>query len=284
MGSAARYIETVKGTLQKFDEWYGPYPYDRITMVDPPHGAFQAGGMEYPTLITLDTSWFTPKSVLEPELVTEHEFGHQYWYGMVATNEFEEAWLDEGINSYTEVKIMDALYGAGADVANLPYGTLSEREMQRLGYNLTADTDPLTTPAWKFLNGNCLRRRHLRQNGFGVSHTGESHRRRHAPPRDPHLLHALSLYAPDGRRFPQNRRGSKWPKSAMVFRSSRLRHRHSRLRGTGPPLRSPALVSHRRQRRRSRQKRLPQLRRSAPQRRFHHARGRANALQERRSA
>jgi len=154
MGSATRYIDTVKGTLQKFDEWYGPYPYDRITMVDPPHGAFQAGGMEYPTLITLDTSWYTPKSVLEPELVTEHEFGHQYWYGMVATNEFEEAWLDEGINSYTEVKIMDALYGAGADVINLPYGTLSEREMQRLGYNLAADTDPLTRPAWKFLNGN----------------------------------------------------------------------------------------------------------------------------------
>ena len=43
--------------------------------------------------------------------VTEHEFGHQYWYGMVATNEFENAWLDEGINSYTEVKVIDALYG-----------------------------------------------------------------------------------------------------------------------------------------------------------------------------
>ncbi len=38
--------------------------------------------------------------------MTEHEFGHQYWYGMVATNEFENAWLDEGINSYTEVKVI----------------------------------------------------------------------------------------------------------------------------------------------------------------------------------
>jgi hypothetical protein len=35
---------------------------------------------------------------------TIHEFGHQYWYGMVATNEFEEPWMDEGINSYSESK------------------------------------------------------------------------------------------------------------------------------------------------------------------------------------
>ena len=154
MATAPRYIKAVKGTLQKFDEWYGPYPYDRITMVDPPHGAFQAGGMEYPTLITLDTTWFMPESVLEPEIVVEHEFGHQYWYSMVATNEFEEPWLDEGINSYTEVKIMDALYGAGTDVLDLPYGTMSEREMQRIEYTTTADTDPITRTAWKFLNGN----------------------------------------------------------------------------------------------------------------------------------
>ena len=155
MGTARRYIDCVKGALQKFDEWYGPYPYDRITLVDPPHGGLRAGGMEYPTLITLDTAWFMPKSVLGPELVTEHEFGHQYWYGMVATNEFEEAWLDEGINSYTEVKIMDALYGADKDVLKyLPYGSMSEREMQRLGYSGAADLDPMTRFAWKFLNGN----------------------------------------------------------------------------------------------------------------------------------
>ena len=54
-----------------------------------------------------------PKGSLLPEVVVEHEFGHQYWYGMVATNEFEEAWLDEGINSYLEMKRMDALYGKG---------------------------------------------------------------------------------------------------------------------------------------------------------------------------
>ena len=47
-----------------------------------------------------------------PEIVAVHEFGHQYWYGMVANDEVNEAWLDEGINSYVEGLIMDDTYGA----------------------------------------------------------------------------------------------------------------------------------------------------------------------------
>ena len=98
------YIYSVKESMKRFDEWYGPYPYAQLTVVDPPHGAGEAGGMEYPTFITGDSGWFIPKGIHLVDLVTEHEFGHQYWYGMVATNEFENGWLDEGINSYTEVK------------------------------------------------------------------------------------------------------------------------------------------------------------------------------------
>ena len=45
--------------------------------------------------------------VLGPEMVTVHEFGHQFWYGLVANNEFEEAWLDEGFNSYSTGRVMD---------------------------------------------------------------------------------------------------------------------------------------------------------------------------------
>ena len=116
LGTTKRYLQALKGTLHLFGEWYGPYPYDRITVIDPPHGGLDAGGMEYPTLVTAGTSWFVPKGLLLPEGVLEHEFGHQYWYGMVATNEFEDAWLDEGINSYTEVKIMNELYGFNTSV------------------------------------------------------------------------------------------------------------------------------------------------------------------------
>ena len=154
LSSAPRYMAALKGSLKLFDEWYGPYPYSRITVVDPPHGGSDAGGMEYPTLITADTSWNMPKGALIPEVVVEHEFGHQYWYGMVATNEFEEAWLDEGINSYTEVKVMDELYGKNTSVLNFPFAQLGEDEQQRLAYLSRPDTDPITRFAWQFYGSN----------------------------------------------------------------------------------------------------------------------------------
>lgn len=152
MDSEPRYMDAVVGTLKKFDEWYGPYPYSTLTVVDPTNGGGQAGGMEYPTFITADTTWWMPNGLLEPELVTEHEFGHQYWYGMVATNEFENAWLDEGINSYVEVKVMDDLYGRNTSVINFPGITGSERGQQRLSYLSVADLDPMTTKGWEFVS------------------------------------------------------------------------------------------------------------------------------------
>jgi hypothetical protein len=152
--STSRYIAALKGSLRLFDQWYGPYPYDRITVVDPPHGGGEAGGMEYPTLITADTNWNMPKGLLIPEVVVEHEFGHQYWYGMVATNEFEDAWLDEGINSYTEVKVMDELYGKNTSVMNFPFVQMGEAGQQRTAYLSSADSDPIARFAWKFRNSN----------------------------------------------------------------------------------------------------------------------------------
>jgi hypothetical protein len=152
MASAQRYIDALKGTMQKFDQWIGPYPYPQITVVDPPHGGSAAGGMEYPTFITADTAWWMPKSLLEPEVVVEHEFGHQYWYGMVATNEFENAWMDEGINQYCEAKIMDALYGSETSNLNSRVGTASERGVDRVAYSQVAEDDPISRPAWLYMN------------------------------------------------------------------------------------------------------------------------------------
>lgn len=146
-----RYISILQGTMQKFDEWYGPYPYTQITLIDPEPGS-EMFGMEYPTLITGGTSWLDPKWVLGNETVTEHEFGHQYWYGMVATNEFEEAWLDEGINSYTESKVLASLFGKDRSVVNGKTVTFSDLEEQRTSYLSLPDYDPMTRWAWKFVN------------------------------------------------------------------------------------------------------------------------------------
>jgi hypothetical protein len=148
-----RHEKILKESLEHFESWYGPYPYKTITLVDPePDSA--AGGMEYPTFITGDTSWFMPEGLHLPELVVEHEFGHQYWYGMVATNEFEDAWLDEGINSYTEVKVLDSILGKNTSILNLAGATAGERETQRDSYVSVADLDPIAQKAYDYYSGN----------------------------------------------------------------------------------------------------------------------------------
>src|SRR6202453_1740679 len=150
---AERHEKILRESLAHFERWYGPYPYKTITLVDPePDSA--AGGMEYPTFITGDSSWFMPEGAHLPELVVEHEFGHQYWYGMVATNEFEDAWMDEGINSYSEVKVLDSILGKSTSILNFLGATLGEREVQRLGYIGVADLDPIAQKAYDYYNFN----------------------------------------------------------------------------------------------------------------------------------
>ena len=146
---AARHERITRETLDRFEKWYGPYPYKTLTVVDPEPGS-AAGGMEYPTFITGDSSWFMPQGLHLIELVVEHEFGHQYWYGMVATNEFEDAWLDEGINSYTEVKVLDSIFGNDKSAIDLFGATASDDEQQRLGYNSAADRDAMAEKAYDY--------------------------------------------------------------------------------------------------------------------------------------
>lgn len=109
-GFAERYFRALENGLRYLGEWYGPYPYPTLTMVDPPWGASGAGGMEYPTFITTGTRVLNPLPTGSPEGVTVHELGHQWWYGLVASDEFRESFLDEGINTYTTARVLRHAY------------------------------------------------------------------------------------------------------------------------------------------------------------------------------
>ncbi|MNV52086.1 Peptidase family M1 [compost metagenome] len=91
--------------------------------------------MEYPTLITaFGATDSSPDTSLERTVV--HEIGHQYFYGMVASNEFEEAWLDESFTSYAEDRLMEQEYGIKT---NLP-----------LQSSLVTKSEPLNLETWKY--------------------------------------------------------------------------------------------------------------------------------------
>ncbi len=119
---ADRYFRAAFNGLKYFGLWYGQYPYDTLTVVDPERGS-NTGGMEYPTFITGGAYFWPGAHQFSPEGVTVHEFGHQFWYGLVGNNEFEEAYLDEGFNTYSTGKVLETAYGEGCSyefIAGVP--------------------------------------------------------------------------------------------------------------------------------------------------------------------
>jgi hypothetical protein len=153
---AGRYLAAAKAAIRGYGLRLGAYPYDTLTLVDPPTGAGGSGGMEYPTFITLATHPLLAvppfDHLLLPEIVTVHEFGHQFFQGMIANNEFEESWIDEGINSYYENVVMEEAFGRHA--ARLLGLELPLWEATRLSGLAGGEySDPVVTPSWGFLHG-----------------------------------------------------------------------------------------------------------------------------------
>jgi Peptidase family M1 domain len=103
----------VRHGLRRFGAQYGPYPYPTLTVVVPPRGADGAAGMEYPTLIVVDGGWLPLP--LAPALsgvaVSAHELAHQWFYGLLASDEVRHPVLDEGISEWATLDLLRAVYG-----------------------------------------------------------------------------------------------------------------------------------------------------------------------------
>lgn len=157
LAQAERHFRAAFDGIKWFGLWYGRYPYKTLTVVDPAFGAAGAGGMEYPTLITAGTSalmnTWPLKGVNIVEEVTVHEFGHQFWYAIVASNEFEESWLDEGFNSYSTGKVEELVHGRDTSMVSIPGLKLGGLESSRMQNSPNRKSDPILTAAWKFESG-----------------------------------------------------------------------------------------------------------------------------------
>jgi hypothetical protein len=98
-------LDATVESLGYFSRTLGPYPYRTSTAVVPPFNAFEAAGMEYETFFT--SAGFNEEPLLEfTRFVTVHEFGHGYFMGMLASNEFEEPFLDEGLNEFWDARFV----------------------------------------------------------------------------------------------------------------------------------------------------------------------------------
>ncbi|NYE29419.1 hypothetical protein HDE78_002377 [Rhodanobacter sp. K2T2] len=162
---AATAAPTLKATIDSlgyFSTTLGAYPYETITAVVPPYNASEAGGMEYPTFFTSDGyQEIVPGTLNEymSDFVNIHEFGHGYFYGLLASNEFEEPMLDEGMNEYWDDRMMrerneDVVLATPLMKRLGVAPTMSGFMLDRTAADLKQPADPLSQNSWDRLSSN----------------------------------------------------------------------------------------------------------------------------------
>lgn len=147
-------VDAAKFGLTHFGAAYGKYPHATLTLVHPPRGAEEAGGMEYPTLITTGGEWYSDRTgIRNVELVTLHELGHQWFQGLVATNEHAFPFLDEGFNSFAEGVAAEARW-PGASGARLLGLGISVPAASRASAIEVQHNEEVAESAAKFASGS----------------------------------------------------------------------------------------------------------------------------------
>ncbi len=117
-------ITYVNESVRLYSQWVGDYPYSACTAID--GGSAAGGGMEYPMVTIINDS----SDPFELDVVIAHEVGHNWFYGMLGSNEREHAWMDEGINSFYEQRYVETRYPGKKfmDLQGIPLGFLTNHQ------------------------------------------------------------------------------------------------------------------------------------------------------------
>lgn len=147
-------IQLIKQAILTKSKWLGEYPYDVVSVVEDER---DDGGMEYPT-ITFLSSGGTEKML---DLVINHEVGHNWFYGILASNERQHPWMDEGMNTFYDTRYMQQQYGnTSIDIISSKSSFVKNRMpgdiMQTLLQSAVAvkKDQPIETPSEKFNSSN----------------------------------------------------------------------------------------------------------------------------------
>jgi aminopeptidase N len=108
---AERVLDAASEAVRLFNDRFGPYPFTELDVVETPT---QAGGIEYPGLVVINTTYYEPIHN-HLEWVVVHEVIHQWWYSLVGNDQVDEPWLDEALTQYSTLLYFEDRYGA--DVA-----------------------------------------------------------------------------------------------------------------------------------------------------------------------
>ncbi len=146
-------IAFTKQAILTKSKWIGEYPYNVVTVVEDERGG---GGMEYPT-ITFLSSGGTEKNL---DFVINHEVGHNWFYGILASNERTHPWMDEGMNTYYDNRYAVQQYGKVSLEVPITPAFLKTRMPVDLEQTLLHSLikikkdQPIETPSEKFSSAN----------------------------------------------------------------------------------------------------------------------------------
>jgi leukotriene-A4 hydrolase len=105
---AAHELVDTERMVEAAEHLYGPYRWGRYDVIVLPP-SFPYGGMENPTLTFLTPTFLAGDRSLVG--LVAHELAHS-WSGNLITNAvWPDSWLNEGVTSYFENRIMEAVYG-----------------------------------------------------------------------------------------------------------------------------------------------------------------------------
>lgn len=91
-------VKAASDSIKLFEEIYGKYPYAQFNIVQT---SFFIGGMEYPGMVLIDNSYFKTGNAHPLENVIVHECAHQWWYACAGNDQINNAWIDEGLATYS---------------------------------------------------------------------------------------------------------------------------------------------------------------------------------------
>lgn len=103
---ADRQLNAVRTALAAFTRWFGPYPWERMTIVDVPPTSSGTFMRAYPGLLPIETRWVSPWSGPDPEFDILKQVANQYWTAVVAPDTVVDGWLGEGLASFTAARAM----------------------------------------------------------------------------------------------------------------------------------------------------------------------------------
>lgn len=148
-------------SLVHYSEWLGDYPYAVCTAVD---GTISAGGgMEYP-MITIIGEMGDEQTL---DNVIAHEVGHNWFQGILASNERDNPWMDEGMNSFVELTYMRRHY-AGSSM-NISIPGLSDELVSKDPHRLQSELGYRLNARRNLDQGLCLHSAHYTGTNYGTN-------------------------------------------------------------------------------------------------------------------